>query len=679
MKAKWIWNTEAVEKDAYCEFYEQFYADNEQPVALRVACDGIYAAYVNGALVAFSQCADFPAYKLYDEIDITDYCADGGNKLCVQVWHLGEDTQTYIADTAGVWFEAESGGKILVCSNENTQSRVMNEYRNGYCKVITGQLGFGFLYDNTAVKGEYNKSKIVEKTVPKKRDVKPLSLGGRLPVSYSTQNGVLRANMGKEVAGFADLHFFSPVRQKVTFTYGEHIQDGCIRAQIINRDFSFDYIAEKGENVYLNPFRRIAGRYMEAHCKQPIEVQYMGIRPVYYPIAEIPFSAEDAELQTIYDTAVYTLRCCMHEHYEDCPWREQALYTMDSRNQMLCGYYAFEDGNQAYARHNLVLISKSLHPDGLLAICAPSGKDFPIPFFSLVYVMQVYEYIRYTGDRSVLNEVGSTVDAIMQTFASKIDGSGLIPSFPYPYWNFYEWAQESHNDWQIGRTQADGHTESYDLILNCMYVYALGFYGKLMGKPIDVKTIKESIRNMFYHDGVYVLSTLTEKYSQLGNALAVLIGLGDKDLAERILADKNMIPATLSMKTFIYDALLSLGKDYNAYIITDIRKVWGKMLKAGATTFWETEKGESDFDGAGSLCHGWSAIPIYYLHLLKDVATVCFCSGERISNTGLSARAEKLSKRAKYPRLRGADMRKRWKLSRLRCVGLQSLARWYVV
>ncbi len=42
-------------------------------------------------------------------------------------------------------------------------------------------------------------------------------------------------------------------------------------------------------------------------------------------------------LQKIYDVSIYTLKCCMHEHYEDCPWREQALYTMDSRNQMLCG------------------------------------------------------------------------------------------------------------------------------------------------------------------------------------------------------------------------------------------------------------------------------------------------------------------------------------------------------
>jgi hypothetical protein len=50
--------------------------------------------------------------------------------------------------------------------------------------------------------------------------------------------------------------------------------------------------------------------------------------------------------------------------------------------------------------------------------------------------------------------------------------------------------------------------------------------------------------------------------------------------------------------------------------LEDIDRRWGKMLEAGATTFWETEDGYKAFNGAGSLCHGWSAIPVYYYHIL---------------------------------------------------------------
>ena len=47
-----------------------------------------------------------------------------------------------------------------------------------------------------------------------------------------------------------------------------------------------------------------------------------------------------------------------------------------------------------------------------------------------------------------------------------------------------------------------------------------------------------------------------------------------------------------------------------------MRGYWGAMLDLGATTFWETLKGEADFGGAGSLCHGWSAMAAYYYSTL---------------------------------------------------------------
>ena len=70
------------------------------------------------------------------------------------------------------------------------------------------------------------------------------------------------------------------------------------------------------------------------------------------------------------------------------------------------------------------------------------------------------------------------------------------------------------------------------------------------------------------------------------------------------------------MCTYFYDALLSFGDRYKNYILADMKRKYAHMLNRGATTFWETELGAEDFGGAGSLCHGWSAIPVYYLSLL---------------------------------------------------------------
>ena len=49
------------------------------------------------------------------------------------------------------------------------------------------------------------------------------------------------------------------------------------------------------------------------------------------------------------------------------------------------------------------------------------------------------------------------------------------------------------------------------------------------------------------------------------------------------------------------------GKD----MLPIIKEYFGAMVSRGATTFWETDLGHADFHNAGSLCHGWSAVPIY--------------------------------------------------------------------
>ena len=41
------------------------------------------------------------------------------------------------------------------------------------------------------------------------------------------------------------------------------------------------------------------------------------------------------------------------------------------------------------------------------------------------------------------------------------------------------------------------------------------------------------------------------------------------------------------------------------------------MLDAGTTTFWENEDSILDAKAVESLCHGWSALPVYYFHILE--------------------------------------------------------------
>ena len=611
---KTIWINNQNDEDTYAEFIGSFRKCQPGKIVLKIACEGHFAVYLNGQLAFFGASADYPWYKQYHKKDISVFCKEE-DEIKILVWYPGRNSSTYIQDEAGLFFSVEQKGKVLLESGTHILSRRNCNYKNGYCKNITTQLGFSFSYDNT-IENQMSYRPSVERKVIEKlylRKTGEIKLGKRAKTScLKVENGYL-IDLGEETVGFLDLEFVSPAEQDILISYGEHLVDGKVPRIIDERDFSVEFRARKGENHYMNPFRRLAGRYLQVECEYPLEVSYIGIRPTDRRVITNKKNFEDPLLQKIYDVSVNTLKKCMHEHYEDCPWREQAMYILDSRNQMLCGYYAFK--GYSYQRENLLFISKGQRADGLMSLCFPAGEDISIPFFSLAYFLQVAEYIQHTKDASVLPKVKPVLDRIRKAFEDRRDETGLVPNFPSPHWNFYEWSEHSNNEPEKRITQEGTYEFQYDLILNCMYVMACNAYEKLYGDKINTDSVLAAIHKTFYNaeKGLYKLSTHGEAYSQLGNSLAILVGLGDADIAHRIVTDKSLIPVTLSMNTFYYDALLSFGDKYSTFVIEDIKRKYGNMLEQGATTFWETEKGWEDFDGAGSLCHGWSAIPVYYL------------------------------------------------------------------
>ena len=234
-----------------------------------------------------------------------------------------------------------------------------------------------------------------------------------------------------------------------------------------------------------------------------------------------------------------------------------------------------------------------------------------------MYPVAVWEYVSYTGDHSIIAEVLPTIQGILQNLHARVGEDGLIKDLEAPYWNFYEWTPGS-----------DGYPKNANthLILNCAYVYSLLHYEKICEKgnrPFDtskeIARVKAAIEKNFFQNemNLFSLSLQTpDTFSQLGNALALLIGLGNAKTVQALMHDNRLIPATLSMAPFVYDALLQADPSLSQYVLEDIRQKYSHMLDCGATSFWETIEGEKAFQNAGSLCHGWSAMPIHYYHRL---------------------------------------------------------------
>ena len=615
--AKWIWINNDPKPNEYAVFEEKFNFDGGK-ATFTVCAEMDYVLQVNGKTVSFGQFAGYPFEKYYDELDITEFCVKGENTFTLTVRYEGVRTHIHIVDGAGVIYTLDVDGKTVTYSHEGTMGGYDNRYIQNTTKLVSSQLGYG---SDMRVGGYVCDIACVESTQSYNLKPRPVKKTVELPFVEAKliDKDKNLYDIGRETAGYLRVKFKATKPATAKITYGQHIKDGAVRYNIGGREFAFNFELCEGEHEFEQYFIRMSGRYIQAFLPEGVEVLSVGIMPYIYPLTENGLKLDNALDQKIYDVCVRTLRLCMNMHYEDTPWREQALYVLDSRNQMLCGYYTFAETE--FARASLELIANGARPDGFLELTYPSVDGPAIPFFSVMYPVEVYEYIKHTGDKTILEKAMPTMLKIMNNFKDKIEGNNLIRQFDDPYWNFYEWTDGSHD--AIPSQYNYEYKDCFHLILNCAFVYSGKMFLEMCEMAgvefeCDFEAVKKAINDEFFDDadGNFVLRTDDRSFkSQLGNSFALLIGLGDERTVEAIKTDKSLIETSLSMLIYKYDALLAANPDDKEFILNEIRELYGYMLDHGATSFWETMLGEADFGGAGSLCHGWSALPAYYYHL----------------------------------------------------------------
>lgn len=475
------------------------------------------------------------------------------------------------------------------------------------------------------------------------------------PVTLTNDQGgglYVLVDLEREEAGVLHLDIDLPGKADVFIGFGEHLDDMRPRTYVGGRQFAAVYHGKAGRQTFTHYYKRLGCRYLLLLVYvHKFTLYYAGVRPTEYPVKyRSEFQCADGLHNRIAEVSRRTLELCMHEHYEDCPWREQAMYAMDSRNQMLCGYYAF--GEVPFAQASLRLLAGGMRGDGLLELCAPARVSVVIPSFSLNFVVAVKENVEYSGDMSFGREMLPTVERLLATFISRRNGAGLVTNFTNEdSWNFFEWREGLDGAAREG-TDGNGLSKRQDLDapLSAYLSLALSAASDLCGWLGDLERqrryaalwleVNTALEAFWNEDmGLYATHITPElgHYSELTQSLMICAGVPSPErqsgILEKLIAENNgMIPITLSSSIYKYDALMKDSRRYGAWCIRQIGDIWGKMLFSGATSFWETELGADDFDRAGSLCHGWSAVPlyVYYRYVLGeqlsgDIEPQVFC------------------------------------------------------
>lgn len=671
---KWIWLKNGKET-GYAEFYSAFSVVKDD-VLLKVSADRQYAAWINGRLVCCGQYTDVPEHKAVDSVSLTAFVHRGENTLRIVAYHADADFSVARTMEAGVAFEVYDGERLVASSGEKTFCREAEGYT--VSDIITPQLGYGWGYDFCRTGGEWLFGEVVKNVFCEEpRPVPPCAVGEPVSAIVCAQ-GVYRYGGGKtaaekaqsawlssrsfaemtgkdrlrfaalpepvrfagdggdgvyvlvdllrETAGHLSLSVNVPCAVRAILVWGEHLSDLRVRSFVGERNFAVPLQLRAGENVLDDYLHRLGGRYLCLFAEGvEVTVARLSLRESFYPFKMVPKHFNDGLLGAIYAAGVRTLQLCAHEHYEDCPWREQALYGMDSRNQMLYGYGAFQEFR--LPRASLRLMAYSVQEDGLVALCAPAREAVCIPSFSVWWMLALCENAEVAYDAAFVREMLPYAERMLESFRVRTDRNG-VNAFTEPrFWNFHEWS-DGLSGGQTFRTEecasyADGPLTA--LLQRAVTKLAAlerreGRNEQAQGMEMYAAELAAALERYYEQEsGLY--ATFLRGEEREGHhvfMLAAMVLTGSVP-AERVfgLIDelkhaKRCVPCTPAAFQMKYEAIMSADGD-KRFCLDEICNVFGKMLFSGATSYWETEHGEADFGDAGSLCHGWAAVACWFL------------------------------------------------------------------
>lgn len=400
----------------------------------------------------------------------------------------------------------------------------------------------------------------------------------------------------------------------------------------------FRYTARPGRQRF-EKFDWTAVRYMQItvrNAPRGLRIRHAGSVYTHYPLAFAgAFECDDDLLTRLWRIGRHTVLQCTHDAWSDGPGREKRQWLGDGIVHYLVGTAAFGPSSQPIDRRFLINAAESQRNDGLIEMFSPGDHhDYGIiiPDFSLHWVCAAGHYLRYTGDEETVFTIFPAIQKALAWFDLHIGRNGLLVDLPY--WHFIEWAA-------VGRSGEAA-------IVNGLLVGALKAaaaiadvlgYGRAAGvyrRRARAIAAALNARHWNARRGLYVDCVDPETgaqgpaVSQHANAAMILWDIAPRqrwsemvermadrralrltavppivNISEPFEAARHIARANTFFAHFVYDAFAHAGRFDLA--LGQIRDFYRPMIEAGATALWES------FEPSASLCHAFSASPVYHL------------------------------------------------------------------
>ena len=340
------------------------------------------------------------------------------------------------------------------------------------------------------------------------------------------------------------------------------------------------------------------------------------IHDIYGTFTAYPFElnatldTDRADIRQIMEIGWRTARLCAFDTYVDCPQYEQLQYIGDTRIQGLISI--FNSGDDRLLRNAINLIDYSRQPEGYVLSRYPAKSPQIIAPFSVWYIGMLHDYMRYRPDAAFVKNKLPGARQIMHFFKTFQQEDGSLKDLPG--WQFTDWVKVE--DWTMGirRVGEDGSSALLDLQLLYAYQWMISLEHELGMKEYaslyeqEAEQLRQTIRQKYWDVERNLLADRSEKdlFSQHANALAILTGVTNKEestaIAEKLIQDTSLAPASVYFKFYLHQALVKAGLG-DGYL--DWLGVWHENIHLGLTTWGET----SDVSSTRSDCHAWGSSP----------------------------------------------------------------------
>lgn len=352
----------------------------------------------------------------------------------------------------------------------------------------------------------------------------------------------------------------------------------------------------------------------------PLDIYGIDYEETGYPLqVSTKVQTSDTSLADIWDISERSLRRCMHESYEDCPFYEQLQYALDTRSQILYTYAISADDR--LARKAIEDFAQSIREDGMINCSYPNFETNVIPGFAIFYIGMLYDHMMYFGDKEFLNRYVDIIKRILDFFEHNLDERGLVAKVgglnrPENYWSFI--------DWTPGWDDTDGvppctlvgpiTMESLYYVLGLQYAEEIANYLGVEQDAIVYQKRAEKVqyalqRHCVGKNGMYQDGPGIESYSQHSQVFAVLTDSVSKEEGRKLLQEtlehkEEFEQCSVAMMYYLFRALEKC--DLYEYT-SDLWDIWRDMLKNNMTTCGEEPV------MCRSDCHAWGALALYEL------------------------------------------------------------------